>query len=293
MVHPLYLTRFTGFCFAHEVTEGGTIRHSLAYAITNVSDGGMMAATLDEAQLSGRTTRIGEEFSFPGRWLGGLSLIVAPLIFLTGILLRLPFRFFFPYQLTAFDQHSMLMTAAYNCFWAGNILLWPAVLTITQKIGRSKPRWAAWGGAFVLFGLFARTFHAGADHLAFQLVRIEGVDRATKAIAASYGAFHIVSALSATIMIGWILLAIGGYLSGTFGLLRSVGLGLMSALMLGVLKGSSITSVVAATGLCFAMVPLGIEVLLAPPRPDFRSVLKTMAVGIVLLVLLFVSGRLG
>jgi hypothetical protein len=41
------------------------------------------------------------------------------------------------------------------------------------------------------------------------------------------------------------------------------------------------------------MVPLGIEVLLAPPRPDFRSVLKTMAVGIVLLVLLFVSGRLG
>lgn len=252
-----------------------------------------MAATLDEAQLSGRATRTGEEFWFPGRWLGGLSLIAAPLIFLTGILLRLRFRFFFPYQLAAFDQHPMLMTAAYNCFWAGNILLWPAVLTITQKIGRSKPKWATWGGAFVLFGLFARTFHAGADHLAFQLVRIEGVDRATKTIAASYGAFHVVSALSATIMIGWILLAIGGYLSGTFGLLRAVGLGLMSALMLGVLKGSSITSVAAATGLGFAMVPLGIEVLLAPPRPGLRSVFKTMAVGIVLLVLLFVSGRLG
>jgi len=222
-----------------------------------------------------------------------VSLIAGPILFLTGILLRLPFRFFFPYQLAAFDQHPVLMTVSYNCFWAGNILLWPAVLTITQKIGRSKPLWAAWGGAFVLFGLFARTFHAGADHLAFQLVRIEGVDGATKTIAASYGAFHIVSALSATIMIGWILLAIGAYLSGTFGLLGTVGLGLMSALMLGVLKGSSITSVVAATGLCLAMVPLGIEVLLAPPSPGLRSVLTTIAVGTILLVLLFVSGRLG
>jgi len=252
-----------------------------------------MAATLDGVRWSGRTVQICEEPWFPGRWLGGLSLIAAPLIFLTGILLRLRFRFFFPYQLAAFDQHPMLVTAAYNCFWAGNILLWPAVLIITQRIGRSKPDWATWGGAFVLFGLFARTFHAGADHLAFQLVRIEGADRATKTIAATYGAFHIVSALSATIMFGWILLAIGGYLSGTFGLLRAVGLGLMSALMLGILKGSSITSVVAATGLCFAMVPLGIEVLLAPPRPGFRSVLTTIVIGTALLVLLFVSGRLG
>lgn len=253
----------------------------------------MQAASSTKSQLNDRMLSVREEFWFPGRWLGGLSLIAAPIIFLTGILLRLPFRFFFPYQLAAFDQHPVLMAVSYNCFWAGNILLWPAVLTITQRIGRFKPNWAVWGGAFVLFGLFARTFHAGADHLAFQLVRIEGVDRATKTIAASYGAFHVVSALSATIMIGWILLAIGGYLSGTFGLLRAIGLGLMSALMLGVLKGSSITSVVAASGLCFAMVPLGIEVLLAPPRPGFRSALTTIALGIVLLVLLFVSGRLG
>jgi len=35
--------------------------------------------------------------------------------------------------------------------------------------------------------------------------------------------------------IGWIALAIGSYLSGTLGLLRSIRLGLMSALMIGVL----------------------------------------------------------
>jgi hypothetical protein len=74
----LYCTRFTGAVFACKLTYGGTIRHPLAYASSNVSGGGMMAATLDEAQLSGRATRIGEELWFPGRWLGGLSLIVAP-----------------------------------------------------------------------------------------------------------------------------------------------------------------------------------------------------------------------
>jgi len=38
--------------------------------------------------------------------------------------------------------------------------------------------------------------------------------------------------------IGWIALAIGAYLSGTLGLLGSIWLGLMSALMIGVLIGT-------------------------------------------------------
>ncbi|MBI2404297.1 MAG: hypothetical protein HYV20_16485 [Gemmatimonadetes bacterium] len=38
-------------------------------------------------------------------------------------------------------------------------------------------------------------------------------------------------------------------------------LGLMAALMSGVLKGSTMASVAATTGLCVAPVPLGIQVL--------------------------------
>src|ERR1035437_6618728 len=71
---------------------------------------------------------------FPGRSLGGTSMILGPLLLLTGILLRIQFHFFFPQQLAAFHQHPMLITASYNCFLAGNLLLWPAVITIARLI---------------------------------------------------------------------------------------------------------------------------------------------------------------
>lgn len=44
-------------------------------------------------------------------------------------------------------------------------------------------------------------------------------------------------------------------------MIRSVALGLMAALMSGVLKGSTMASVAATTGLCVAPVPLGIQAL--------------------------------
>jgi len=187
----------------------------------------------------------------------------------------------------------MLLTAAYNCYLAGNILLWPAVLTVATTIARRRPGWALWGGSFVIFGLFARTFHAGADYLAFQIVSIEGVENANKVIAGSYGAFHVVSALNATILLGWILLAIGTYLSGTLGLVRSIALALMSSLMMGVLKGSSITSVAAAGGLCIAFVPLGFTLLRTPPAPPLQRLLLGLAAGLVVIAALFYFGQLG
>lgn len=233
------------------------------------------------------------DFPFPGRWLGAASLILAPPLFLTGILLRIQFHFFFPQQLAAYHQHPMLITAAYNFYLAGNILLWPAVLTIAAMIANRRPGWALWGGSFVIFGLFARTFHAGADYLAFHIARVEGVQNAAKVITSSYGAFHVVSSLNATILLGWILLAAGSYLSKTMGLVRSIALGLMSSLMMGVLKGSSITSVAAASGLCIAFVPLGIEVFHAPPVPTPRRVLLGLAGGVIFVTGLFYVGQLG
>jgi len=240
-----------------------------------------------------RGISVSSEWWFPGRWLGSGSLIIAPPLLFTGILLRIRFHFFFPQQLAAYQNHPRLMTAAYSCFLAGNILLWPAVIAVGNRIGRRNPGWAMWGTSFVIFGLFARTFHAGADYLAFQMVRIEGVESATKTIGASYGAFHVVSALNATIMLGWILLAVGCYLSGTMGLVRSVSLGSMSALMLGVMKGSSITSVVAASGLCIAFVPLGFSLLRTPSPPGTRNLLLGIAAALSLVAALFYVGSLG
>lgn len=232
-------------------------------------------------------------FWFPGRWVGGTTLILAPMLLLAGVLLRIRFPFFFPDQLAAYDMHPKLMFASYSAFLAGNILLWPAVITLARLIGLKKPVWALWGGSFVLFGLFARTFHAGIDHLAFQLVEVQGVESATQAIAGSYGSFHIISVFNGAIMSGWVLLAIGAYLSGTLGLVRAIALALMAALMLGVLKGSSVVSIVAVAGLCIAMCPLGVQVLREDRKLPLRVIFSWYLAVVAAVVLLYFFGQAG
>lgn len=230
---------------------------------------------------------------FPGRWLGGISLIIGPIFMLIGVILRSKFHFFFPDQLEAYKAHSTLLFISYSFFIAGNVLLWPAVISLCQFISMKKPNWALWGGSFAIFGLFARTFHAGVDHLAFQMVRIIGVEATTKVMAQTYGAFHIFHSLSPLIMFGWIILAIGSYCAKVLGLIRSIMLGLMSSLPLGVLKGTTPFSIVATLALCIALVPLGIRVLKDGVRPSLKRIISSVIVIIVLLVGLFVIGELG
>ncbi|MVM34910.1 hypothetical protein GO755_33085 [Spirosoma sp. HMF4905] len=242
-------------------------------------------------------TRVGSDeinaFWFPGRWVGGISMIIGPILILVGTLLRIQFDFFFPQQLKAFADHPTLLTTSYSLFLAGNILLWPAIVTLAKLIGHKKPGWALWGGTLVILGLFARTFHYGINHLAFQLVHVQNLQQATKAIADSYSAFHIVSTLSAAILFGWIILAIGAYLSGTLNLVRSIGLGLMSTLMLGVLKGSSLVSAIDTIGLCVALIPLGVKVLRDGPTPGKRTIVGWSGLILGLVTLMYFFGQAG
>lgn len=211
-------------------------------------------------------------FWFPGRWVGGVSLILAPILLLSGVLLRVSYKFFYTYQLTAFNERPALMTASYSLFVLGNVFLWPAVIALANLIGARKPGWAVWGGTLTVLGLFGRTFHAGVDHLAFQLVRHQGLEQATRQVGASYGAFHVFHSFNVAILFGWIVLAIGAYLSRTLGLIGSIALALMNLLMMGVLKGTGITSVIATSGLCIALLPLGVKVLCNGPRPAPRAI---------------------
>lgn len=237
--------------------------------------------------------KIEYDYWFPGRWVGGISMTIAPIVFLTGMLLRIQFHFFFPQQLLAFKQHPTLIVTAYNFFLVGNILLWPAIITLARLVGQKKKNWATWGGTFIIFGLFARTFHGGENHLAFQLVRVQGLELATKAIADSYGAFNIISTLNGTIMFGWLLLSIGSYLSGTLNLFRSIALGLMTALMSGVLKGSSVMSVISGAGLCIALVPLGIKVLNDGPLPRNKEIAFWSLIVSAVIAILYFLGQAG
>lgn len=206
------------------------------------------------------TAHSSEPFRFPGRWVGGGSLVLGPLLIASGALLRIQFHFFAPQQLAAYQEHPTLITAAYSLYSIGSVVLCFGIVSLANLIGRWSPVWAAWAGCLAILGLFNRTFSAGVDHLAFQLVRVQGLEMAFQAVSDSYRAFHIFRYLNGSIMIGWVLLAIGAYRSGTLGRFRSFALGLMVMLPFGTLKGTEIRSL-AIVGLCIALVPLGISML--------------------------------
>ncbi|WP_200411897.1 hypothetical protein [Virgibacillus salexigens] len=221
--------------------------------------------------------------NFPGRWLGGLSLIISPILLVISSMLRIQFNFFFSDQLAAYDTNPNLMLTSFSFFLIGMILLFPAVLTLVQLISVEKPRLGLWGGLLVILGLFARAFHSGADHFAFQVVRSTNVEVATQLVGDFYGMFHIVNILNFSILFGWIVLAIGAYLSNVFGLFRSIALGMMFVLAIGILKGTNMTTIISLSGLCMAFLPLGIQVLKSGTMPKLKTVLLYLII-IVLVV---------
>jgi hypothetical protein len=233
-------------------------------------------------------------FTFPGPWLGGLSLIVGPCLLLAGTLLRLGVPFFFPHQLAAYQRQPALIGAAYALFLAGIIALWPGIVTVATRIGGTRPGWALWGGGLVLLGLFARAFHHGVDAFAFSLVDSTGLDGATRAVGAYYGHREwVVTSLTMSVVFGWTVLAIGGFLARVLRPLPAVALALMSGLMVGVLKGSTWASVAEVTGLAVAFVPLGVRVLRAADRPSSRTFWRTAPLVLLFAVASVVLGQLG
>ncbi|MFS1305319.1 hypothetical protein [Streptosporangium longisporum] len=236
--------------------------------------------------VAGRAHRT-EPFWFPGPWVGGIAMILGPLLMSAGVLLRVRYHYFFPQQLAAYDAEPGLMVAAYSLFVAGNVLMWPAVLTLARLIGVTRPGWAVWGGTLVMFGLFTRTFHGGIDHLAFQLVDLHGLEPATRAVAGSYAAWHVFRFPAVTIVTGWVVLAVGAYRSGVLGPVRSVALGAMWILALGTLKGTEPQSLAALACLCVAFLPLGVRVLREGPRPTGRILAWTALAVALTLVLVF------
>ncbi|MCX5105960.1 hypothetical protein [Streptomyces sp. NBC_00439] len=230
---------------------------------------------------------------FTGRWAGGTAMVLGPVLMLAGALLRVRFHFFYPDQLAAYERHPTLMATAYGLFAAGSVLLWPAVAVLATRIGIRSPGWGLWGGVLAVLGLFARTFHAGVDHLAFQLVRSRGADVATEAVTAGYGAFHVFAALNLAVLAGWVVLALGAWRTRVLGPVRAVALGLTAALPLGVLKGTTPMSLVALAGLCVALVPSGLGLLRAAPRPGRAVALRWAGLTAVTIVSMVLIGQAG
>ena len=242
----------------------------------------MTTATVDGRPTTDRIS------TFPGPWLGGSSLIVGPLLLLIGTFLRLGVPFFFPHQLAAYQRQPTLIGAAYALFLAGTIALWPGIVAVAARVGVTRPAWALWGGSLVIFGLFARAFHYGVNTFAFALVDSAGLSTATHAVSAYYTYPEwVVSSLTMAVMLGWITLAIGCFLSRTLRLVPAIALALMSGLMIGVLKGSTWASAVQVGGLTVAFLPLGVTFLRGANHPSRGRVLWTIP-----LLLLFIAGSI-
>lgn len=270
--------------------RGGALAGGIVHGMTTTRN----APLVDDTAAPVKARLLPMEWSgFPGRWAGGVSLVAGPLLLGTGVLLRLPFHFFYPEQLAAGVEHPALIAASYGAFAAGTVLLWPALATLAARIGHRSPGLALWGGIFAVLGLFARTFHAGVDHLAFQLADRQGAEAATRFVGETYGAFHLFSALNLAIMGGWLLLALGAWRARILGPVRALALSAAAALPLGVLKGTTPLSVVAVAGLCLALVPLGLTVLRDGPAPRRASALCWTAAVIMTVALMTVAGQAG
>jgi len=228
-----------------------------------------------------------------GRLVGGVAMVLGPLLMLGGALLRVRSDFFFPAQLAAYERHPALMATSYALFATGNLLLWPAVALLAARIATRGPGWAVSGRTVVIAGLFARTFHAGVDHMAFRLVEAEGAAAATGVVSETYGAFQVFSALNVAIPVGWLVLALGAWRTGVLGPVRALALALTAALPLGVLKGTTPLSLVALAGLTAGLAPLGVGLLRRGPRPRRAAVVCWALSAPATLALMVVLGQAG
>ncbi|WP_251171764.1 hypothetical protein [Cytobacillus firmus] len=125
--------------------------------------------------------------------------------------------------------------------------------------------------------------------MAFQLVNVQSLELAAKAVSDSYQAFHIIRYFNGMMMFGWLLLAIGAYRSGLMGLIRSAALATMFFLPLGTLKGTRFESPFLILGLCIALVPLGIQVLREGPPPSRKAIIWTIALVLVQIIFIVLS----
>ncbi|SDI55760.1 hypothetical protein [Nonomuraea jiangxiensis] len=227
---------------------------------------------------------------FPGRWIGGVTLILGPVVMCAGYLLRhlstvtalTPQQYawaeaqpFAAYgQLLAYTSEPALLTLSYAVFALGAMLLFPAFVALAQRVGGGL---AFWGATLLVAGLFSRLYSAGADQSAFQLTEAIGLDHATDAIMKeyvdiSYGPWRVKSWASVGQYAGSLLLAVAAWRSGLFGTARAVMLLLAGGTWMGVLKGASVPDVLVTGLLCVALVPLGVQVLRdRPPVPIGRS----------------------
>ena len=140
---------------------------------------------------------------FPGRWGGAAALLLTPLLWLIGMVLRYaglraagfdqsyltwlaqqPFAA--PGQLAAYEQSRSVVIAGYAVLVAACIVGVLTFCTFAKIAAERSPVLAHLGGAAVVMSLSARSYFAGVDMTAFRLVDALGLEAATAIVMGSY-----------------------------------------------------------------------------------------------------------
>jgi hypothetical protein len=255
----------TGFGLAQllgfgEMRWANTQIQSLCAAVGALSLGLVSGKVLLGRNGSAFMVRVpGPLVSWPGSRLGAGALVVAPLLLLAGEVVRSRHYFFFPSQLSAMVDEPALLLTSYSLYTAGLVLMIPAFLALAGLIGRERPGWAFWGATIAIVGSAVRIFQEGISFLALQLVGVQGLETATAAVSATYGAWYVLLPLNGSDNLAWGLLAIGAYRARVLGWVPALGVAFMMTHYSGVLKGTDLNSLTGAVLLAAALVPLGVS----------------------------------
>lgn len=196
---------------------------------------------------------------WPGVRLGAAALVLGPSLLLAGELVRSGHYYFFPAQLAAMVTDPGSILISYALYTAGLVLMIPAFLALAGLIGHDQPFWAFWGATIAVIGSTVRIFQEGISFLALQLVGVQGLDAATEAVGATYGAWYVLQTLNGSDNLAWGVLAVGAYRARVLGWVPALGVAFMITHYSGVLKGTDLNSLTGAALLAAALIPLGVS----------------------------------
>lgn len=227
---------------------------------------------------------------FPGRWVSEAALVLGPLLWLTGLLVR-DFAqrtaglgpeeraalegslFAAPDPLALYAQNPTLVATGYALFALGALALWPAFTALARMCVERSPELAIAGGVLLVTCLFARLYVTGVEQTAFQMVDVMGLEQATSEVLESYreisyGPWRIAVTAAALQYLGGPLLAVAAYRARVFGTGRALLLVFWATLWSGVLKESDLLySGLSALALCGPGSPGGPVARGPRPRP--------------------------
>jgi hypothetical protein len=196
---------------------------------------------------------------FPGRFWGGLCLVVAPLVGTASTLLAIGI-----YSATSADfakgmaEHRGRMLLATNLDVIAIVLAAFAVLSLARRITVTHRRLGIWGGVLTMVGLFGPAFFIGIYFGALQIAAKDPAATA-KLLTDSQKLTGVINIAGPALVVGFILLGVGARKAGLLGTTRSVALAATLLLPFGFVFDVSPIATLGFVAMAIALVPMGVQ----------------------------------